>query len=158
MTVGQRIRARREELGLSVIELAERLGKARSTVYRYESDDIQDMPITVLEPLAEALCTTPAYLMGWSDDPIDYENYDLTEVNTEIVRHFNGDARQIHAFLKARDEDAQQAREELADDPNRKALLNLARYGSAQDVKQVAALIDALRATNPDFYDGDDPS
>ena len=53
---------------------------------------------------------------------------------------------------------AQQAREELAEDPDRKALLNLARYGSAQDVKQVAALIDALRATNPDFYDGDDPA
>ena len=53
---------------------------------------------------------------------------------------------------------AQQAREDLADDPDRKALLNLARYGSAQDVKQVAALIDALRATNPDFYDGDDPA
>lgn len=54
--------------------------------------------------------------------------------------------------------DVQQAREELADDPDRKALLNLARYGSAKDVKQVAALIDALRATNPDFYDGDDPT
>ena len=54
--------------------------------------------------------------------------------------------------------DAQQAREELADDPGRKALLNLARYGSAQDVKAVASLIDALRATNPDFYDGDDPA
>lgn len=53
---------------------------------------------------------------------------------------------------------AQEAREELAADPDRKALLNLARYGSAQDVKQVAALIDALRATNPDFYDGDDPA
>ena len=58
----------------------------------------------------------------------------------------------------SQDGDAQQAREELADDPDRKALLNLARYGSAQDVKQVAALIDALRATNPDFYDGDDPA
>ena len=54
--------------------------------------------------------------------------------------------------------DAQQAREELADDPDRKALLNLARYGSAQDVRAVASLIDALRATNPDFYDGDDPA
>ena len=53
---------------------------------------------------------------------------------------------------------AQQAREELADDPDRKALLNLARYGSAQDVRQVAALIDALKKTNPDFYDGDDPA
>ena len=51
-----------------------------------------------------------------------------------------------------------QTREELADDPDRKALLNLARYGSAQDVRAVASLIDALRATNPDFYDGDDPA
>ena len=58
----------------------------------------------------------------------------------------------------SQDGDAQQAREELADDPDRKALLNLARYGSAQDVRAVASLIDALRATNPDFYDGDDPA
>lgn len=58
----------------------------------------------------------------------------------------------------SKDGDAQQAREELANDPDRKALLNLARYGSAQDVRAVASLIDALRATNPDFYDGDDPA
>ena len=58
----------------------------------------------------------------------------------------------------SQDVNAQQAREELADDPDRKALLNLARYGSAQDVRAVASLIDALRATNPDFYDGDDPA
>lgn len=54
--------------------------------------------------------------------------------------------------------DAQQAREELADDPDRKALLDFARNGSASSIKQVRALIDALRATNPDFYDGDDPA
>ncbi len=78
MTVGQRIKARREECGLSVIDLAERLGKARSTIYRYEGDEIQDMPITVLEPLAEALSTTPAYLMGWSDDPHDYDSVDFS--------------------------------------------------------------------------------
>jgi len=56
MSIGSRIKARREACGLSVIDLAERLGKARSTVYRYESDEVQDMPITVLEPLARALC------------------------------------------------------------------------------------------------------
>ena len=54
--------------------------------------------------------------------------------------------------------DTDDAREDLRNDPDRKTLLNLARYGSAKDVKQVAALIDALRATNPDFYDGDDPA
>ena len=34
----------------------------------------------------------------------------------------------------------------------------LAKNGSSKDVKQVVAIIDALKATNPDFYDGDDPA
>ena len=67
MTIGQRIKQRRLELNLTVDELANKLKKNRATIYRYEKDDIKDMPTTVLEPLANALETTPAYLMGWSD-------------------------------------------------------------------------------------------
>ncbi|MCI9369648.1 MAG: helix-turn-helix transcriptional regulator [Lachnospiraceae bacterium] len=67
MTFGQRIKQRRLELNLTVDELANKLKKNRATIYRYEKDDIKDMPTTVLEPLANALETTPAYLMGWND-------------------------------------------------------------------------------------------
>lgn len=74
MTKGERIKARREALGLSVGELAERLNKNRATIYRYESGEIEDMPITVLEPLAKALNTTPAYIMGWDEEPLDFES------------------------------------------------------------------------------------
>lgn len=49
-------------------------------------------------------------------------------------------------------------REALRRDPDRRALLDLAEHGPSKDVRQVVALIDALRATNPDFYDGDDPA
>ena len=69
MTIGERIKRRRIQLGLSVDELADMLGKNRATVYRYEKDEIKDMPTTVLEPLAKALLTTPADLMGWEDPP-----------------------------------------------------------------------------------------
>ena len=55
-------------------------------------------------------------------------------------------------------DDTWEARDDLRNDPARRALLSLARHGSAEDVRQVAAIIDALRATNPDFYDGDDPA
>ena len=113
MTVGQRIKKRREECGLSVVELAAMLDKARSTVYRYESDEIQDMPITVLEPLAEALETTPAYLMGWTDDPVDHDNDDLSDVRLDLVEYFDGDSRQIRAFLKAEEEDQQKDEDEI---------------------------------------------
>ena len=49
-------------------------------------------------------------------------------------------------------------REDEREDPDRKRLFMLARHGSAQDVRQASAILDALRATNSDFYDGDDPA
>lgn len=66
MSIGKRIKQRRKELGLSVEEVAKQLNKNRATVYRYESDEIENMPTTVLEPLAKVLKTTPAELMGWT--------------------------------------------------------------------------------------------
>jgi transcriptional regulator with XRE-family HTH domain len=70
MTIGERIKERRKELGMSVDELAEILGKNRATVYRYESDDIENLSITVLDPLAKALKTSPEHLMGWDEEPV----------------------------------------------------------------------------------------
>lgn len=75
MKIGERIKNRRIELGLSVDEVAEKLGKNRATIYRYEKDDIKDLPITVLEPLAKVLETTPADLMGWSNDAKRFAAY-----------------------------------------------------------------------------------
>ena len=68
MNTGERIRNRRKELHLSIDDVANKLKKNRATVYRYENGDIENMPITVLQPIAEVLQTTPAYLMGWDDD------------------------------------------------------------------------------------------
>lgn len=84
MTTGERIKARREELGLSVNDVALMLGKHRATVYRYESDDIENFPADVLTPLAKVLNTTPAYLMGWADEPAD--DGDGVEVSTDVMR------------------------------------------------------------------------
>lgn len=67
MNVGQRIRQRRKELGFSADYVAKQLGKNRATVYRYESDEIENMAVDVVKDLAKVLKTSPAYLMGWSD-------------------------------------------------------------------------------------------
>lgn len=66
MNTGDRIKQRRLKLGLTVEELAKKIGKSRATIYRYENGDIENMPTPILEPLAKALETTPADLMGWS--------------------------------------------------------------------------------------------
>ena len=65
MSVGKRIKERRNELHMSVDELAQKLNKNRATVYRYEKGEIGNLPLDILEPLAKALDTTPQYLMGW---------------------------------------------------------------------------------------------
>lgn len=67
MNTSDRIKQRRIALGLTVDELAEKIGKSRATIYRYEKGDIENMPIPILEPLAKALETTPADLMGWKE-------------------------------------------------------------------------------------------
>lgn len=52
-------------LKMSADELGRRIGKNRATVFRYEKGEIENLPLDILEPIANALETTPAYLMGW---------------------------------------------------------------------------------------------
>lgn len=65
MNIGDRIKQRRKELRMTADDLGKRLGKDRSTIYRYEKGDIENLPLDILEPIAQALQTTPQYLMGW---------------------------------------------------------------------------------------------
>lgn len=67
MSIGKRIKMLRTKRGLSIDDLATKLGKNRTTVYRYENGDIENLPLSILNPLADALDTTPAHLMGWGD-------------------------------------------------------------------------------------------
>lgn len=68
MEIGKRIKQRRKQLKLSVEDVAKKLGKNRATVYRYENNEIENMPYEVMIPLAEVLKVSPAYLMGWDDN------------------------------------------------------------------------------------------
>ena len=65
MNIGNRIKERRKELHLSADAVAEKLGVSRSTVFRYENGDIEKFPTQKLAEIANALNTTPGYLMGW---------------------------------------------------------------------------------------------
>lgn len=85
MSISKRIKARRQELGISVEELAIRIGKNKATIYRYENGDIGKVPYDVLEPLSEALDVSIGYLVG-SDDtteerPLPSNLIPITKVN-----------------------------------------------------------------------------
>ena len=87
MKVNEIIRARRKELGLTLKQVADKLGVSESLISRYESNDVKNMGIDKLIPLAKVLKTTPAYLMGWekhdtetkkSERDLMIEKYQLT--------------------------------------------------------------------------------
>ena len=64
-TIGSRIRYRREELGLSQDELGKKLGyKSRSSINKIELDQ-RNLTQSKIKAIADALETTPAYIMGW---------------------------------------------------------------------------------------------
>ncbi len=67
MTIGDRIRIRREQLSLSQEDLAKRLGyKSRSSINKIEINH-QDLPQSKIKAIADALETTPSYIMGWEE-------------------------------------------------------------------------------------------
>lgn len=72
--IGIRIRKRRNEIGLSQEALAERLGlKSKSTICKIERGD-DNLTSDTVSKYAEALNTSPAYLMGWSEEVPPIEN------------------------------------------------------------------------------------
>ena len=75
MTIGDRIKQRRKELGMSQEELAHKLGyKSRSSINKIELGG-QNLTQPKIKEIADALDTTPDYIMGW-DNKKDYIVYD----------------------------------------------------------------------------------
>ena len=71
MGIGGRIKKRREELGYTQEQLAEKMGyKSKSTINKIEAG-INDITQSKITAFAEALKTTPSYLMGWKEEKED---------------------------------------------------------------------------------------
>ena len=68
MTVGDRIKLRRQELGFSQTEVADKIEVSKQTLYKYENNIVTNIPSNKIELLASLLNTTPSYLMGWNDE------------------------------------------------------------------------------------------
>lgn len=119
MDMGEKIKKRREELGLTLQEVGNYIGVSKATVQRYESGEIKNLKIETIEKLCKILKVTPAYLMGWEspENPNDEEfkspeaamkfileqpalaafgGYDLSKMsNEEIIEFANELLRQL---------------------------------------------------------------
>ena len=65
--ISQKIRDLRARYNLTLEQVAQRVGVGKSTIRKWETGMIENMRRDKIAKLAEALYTSPAYLMGWEE-------------------------------------------------------------------------------------------
>ena len=89
-TVGERVKARREELGLSLNQLGDAAGVSKSALHDLETKPNVRPSAEMLYNIAEALNTTVAFLLGRQRNPMSNEaKNEITPALEEIARKSN---------------------------------------------------------------------
>lgn len=128
MAIGKRIKARREELGMTQQQLADRLGyKSKASINKIEMGINGVVQKRILD-FANALQTSIEYLLemdGSSDENSQHSEYYTNPESAKVAQ-------------------------EIFDDPDLHALFDAARDSKPEDLKMAADLLKRLKGTNPD--------
>lgn len=116
MTMGDRIKERRLAMGFTQEELGAKLGLQKSAIAKYENGRVQNIKRSVIAKMADVLDCAPSYLMGMEDDDKYYLN-----------------------------DEAAAVAQELHDNPDLRILFDAARSIPADDMRKVAAMIEAYK-------------
>lgn len=128
MAIGNRIKARREELGLTQQQLADRLGyKSKATINKIEMG-INGISQRRIVDFANALQTSIEYLM-------------------EMDKAGDENPQQAGWYT---DSETAKAAQEIFDDPDLHALFDAARDSKPEALKAAAALLKVYKETNYD--------
>lgn len=122
MKTNELIKARRQELGLTVREVADRVGVGPSTVSRWESGNIANMRRDKISKLAKVLDLDPDVLTG-------YGHAFVAETQNEYYT----------------DPDVSRMANELKDRPDLRVLLDASRDLSKDDMFELIDIINKIK-------------
>ena len=90
------LKAKRKELGLTLAQIAEKIGVTEATVQRWESGNIKSLRHERIAKLADILGVTPSVLMGWDEptaptlpSPTITEDTVTFPVITSVAAHYD---------------------------------------------------------------------
>ena len=66
-TIGERIRLAREKIGMSQVDMADKIGVSKQNLYKYERGLVTNIPSDKIELIGKLTGVSPAYLMGWDN-------------------------------------------------------------------------------------------
>ena len=102
--MAQKIKELRQTKGLTLEQVANVVGVGKSTVRKWETGMIANMKRDKIADLAKALGTTPAYLMGWTEDikkeekkssPEEHELSEGEKIMLDLFRQVPEDQQQL---------------------------------------------------------------
>lgn len=127
MAIGQKIKARREELGLTQQQLADRLGyKSKASINKIEMGTNGISQSRIVD-FANALQTTIEYLMEMDSGKDENQQHNEYYTNPETAK----------------------VAQQIFDDPELHALFDAARDSKPEDLLMAADLLRRLKGTNP---------
>lgn len=90
MDISKKLKERRKELELTMLEVAQRTGVSEATVSRWESGDIANMRRDKIVLLANALRVSPSFIMGWEEPedkakPEDKPKKDISQMTAREI-------------------------------------------------------------------------
>lgn len=122
MNINQRLKLLRESSGLTLEDVAKSVGVTKQTVQKYESGVVVSIPSDKIELLAEVYHVSPAYIMGWIDNP-NHTDQPAPQQNGEFASY----------------------REQLRRQPGARMLLDAADDATDQEIEQWVNVINALK-------------
>lgn len=88
--IGNKIKSLRKQRGMTQEELGNKIGVTKATINKYETGVVVNLRRPVIEQLARALDTTPAYLMGWTDNSSN-NNVNVNGSNNGVIGQNSGE-------------------------------------------------------------------
>ncbi len=85
--IGDKIKTLRQQIDMTQEELGNKIGVTKATIHKYEIGAIKNLRRPIIEKLAKALETTPAHLMGWTDNNL---NTDIVGTNNAFINQNSG--------------------------------------------------------------------
>ena len=88
MSIGKRIKITREQLNMTLEEVATKCNTTKQTIYKYENEIVTNIPYDKIVLLAQALNVSPSYLFGWEEKKNSPGEFELTEGELAMLELF----------------------------------------------------------------------
>lgn len=131
MSVKDLIREKRLSLGMTMKEVADKVGVSEATISRWESGEISNMRRGAISALAKALNISPNEIMGWEQPEEDVDDSPSYYDDPEVAAIAN----------------------EMKENPNIRVLFDASRGLSKESIEEVRRFVEYQKAKERGDYD-----